>query len=189
MTDRLVRLATFNTAFDAHVAKTCLEAEGLPARVAGELAGGFLSTQGSTLASVDLLVREEDLARAEEILAECEAKAAGPKGDAPHGLTLGEDPGNGPLVNGAALAEDEGETLADQVKHLTTLAFRGAIVGVILPCLFGVPNLYSLYLLLRIAGVEQKWDPRTKTKYYLALGINGLAAIWLAILLRGFLGY
>jgi hypothetical protein len=63
----LKAVGTFNTAWEAGMAKSILEAEGIPALVDGETVRG-IALPGTVPLSVKLLVAEDALERAQEIL-------------------------------------------------------------------------------------------------------------------------
>ena len=63
----LKAVATFNTAWEAGMAKSILEGEGIPALVEGETVRA-IALPGTVPSSVKLLVAEDALERAQEIL-------------------------------------------------------------------------------------------------------------------------
>ena len=63
----LKTVGTFGTSWEAGMAKSILEAEGIPALVEGETVRG-VALPGTFSPIVKLLVAEEDLAQAQEIL-------------------------------------------------------------------------------------------------------------------------
>jgi hypothetical protein len=93
MADRLVTVATFGSAIEAALAKNRLEEAGIPARLGEEeTIGLFGSFMGPALGGVKLLVSEEHLVHAEDILAEVGAPEEGPEGeDAESDLSLAGD--------------------------------------------------------------------------------------------------
>jgi hypothetical protein len=71
--NRLVRIRTYASALEANLAKLRLESEGLFASLAGETRAAGLGTYGAISDGVDLMVRESDLAIAQEMLGEVES--------------------------------------------------------------------------------------------------------------------
>jgi len=67
MGERIVVLREFGTEMDAQFAATVLEANGIPARVLADTAGGALPSMALVF-PVRLLVRESDAALARELL-------------------------------------------------------------------------------------------------------------------------
>ncbi len=65
----LVAIASFETAFEAHLALGLLQAEGLPAVIADEHMVSLYSALTYAVGGVRLLVREPHMARARAILA------------------------------------------------------------------------------------------------------------------------
>ncbi len=66
--ERLITLARFSSAWEAHLARACLEAEGIHAIVADEHFFRLYGALSSTLGGVRLQVRREDSDRAAELL-------------------------------------------------------------------------------------------------------------------------
>ena len=67
MSDEIVVLRTYMNEIDARLAATILEANGVPAHVVADTAGGALPSMGLVFPA-RLLVRAEDAADAETIL-------------------------------------------------------------------------------------------------------------------------
>ena len=65
----LVRLKIFNTEIEAEMVKTYLEAEGMESFVFGNVLANTYNLFNTTSGGVMLKVREEDLEKAEELLA------------------------------------------------------------------------------------------------------------------------
>ena len=72
MSDGLILIRKYLSDFDAQLAKARLDAEGIPSAVISDDAGGMLP-QFQMVEGVRLMVREDDLERAQEILDEGEA--------------------------------------------------------------------------------------------------------------------
>jgi hypothetical protein len=66
--ERLVTLETFSSAWEAHLARACLEAEGIQAIVADEHFYRMYGALSGTLGGVRLQVRPEEAERAAELL-------------------------------------------------------------------------------------------------------------------------
>ena len=69
MASQLVCVATFPTRLEADLAKSLLESAGIKSFVSADDAGGMRPGVFSYTAGVELVVREEDLTRAKELLA------------------------------------------------------------------------------------------------------------------------
>ena len=63
-----VRLTTCNTSYEAHIIKGNLESEGIPSILTNENMSNLYSGLISAFSGVDILVNENDLERAKEIL-------------------------------------------------------------------------------------------------------------------------
>jgi hypothetical protein len=68
MSDRLVTVATFSTALEAHVARTKLESEGIEGFILDENIVGLNWLYSAAVGGVKLKVREDDLPVAQKLL-------------------------------------------------------------------------------------------------------------------------
>ena len=67
MTDDIVQLVLFHSEYEANLAKSALECEGIQAMILSDDAGG-MQPQFQYIRGVRLMVHEEDLERAREII-------------------------------------------------------------------------------------------------------------------------
>jgi hypothetical protein len=139
--------ATFATPSDAAIARNTLEAAGIRAAIADELtltADPFLS---GAVGFIKIQVREADLERAAEVLAEH---------GAPNDLEPGDESDEFPPVS-------PGERLVE-------FAYRAALMGIIAcPPLL---HLYSLGLLIWVAAVYHDLPHRANRRFWIALAID-----------------
>lgn len=63
-----VRLTTCNTSYEAHLIKGRLEAEGIPSVLTNENMANLYSGLISAFTGIDILVNEDDLEQAKEII-------------------------------------------------------------------------------------------------------------------------
>ncbi len=63
-----VRLTTCNTSYEAHLIKGRLEAEGIPSVLTNENMASLYSGLISAFTGIDILVNEDDLEQAKEII-------------------------------------------------------------------------------------------------------------------------
>ena len=63
-----VRLTTCNTSYEAHIIKGKLESEGIPSILTNENMSNLYSGLISAFSGVDILVNENDLERAKQLL-------------------------------------------------------------------------------------------------------------------------
>ncbi len=65
---KIVKLVSCDNSFQANLIKGRLESEGIPSMLANERMGGLYGGNTAGWGSVDLLVNEEDLERAQALL-------------------------------------------------------------------------------------------------------------------------
>ncbi|MBP9762024.1 DUF2007 domain-containing protein [Patescibacteria group bacterium] len=70
MSSKLVTAALFSTRFEAEVAKLVLDAAGIKSFVSADDAGGMRPAPFSYSPGAELVVREEDFQKAQELLSE-----------------------------------------------------------------------------------------------------------------------
>lgn len=68
MSTHLITFRTFPTRIEAELAKSLLEAAGIKAMISADDAGGMLPTPFAYTSGVELILREEDVERAKEVL-------------------------------------------------------------------------------------------------------------------------
>jgi ribosomal protein S27AE len=74
--EKTVRLRRFGSEFEANLALSALRAQGIGAQLVGEAVSNTLSIYGTATNGVDLLVMQEDLPRAREILEKIDHRRA-----------------------------------------------------------------------------------------------------------------
>jgi hypothetical protein len=148
-TSKLVTLDSFADPLHARVVAQRLEAAGIHAFVNGEVAHGVDPSH----ADVKLEIAEEDLERARQVLATPAEPETGIQ-SAPDEKAPDED-----LAGTPAVAER---------------AFRAALYGLLLlPALVGMLfQLYSLWLMTKLASRDEDTDGSSTWKVYLALALN-----------------
>ena len=68
MSTHLITFRTFPTRIEAELAKSLLEAAGIKAMISADDAGGMRPTPFAYTSGVELIIREEDVDRANEVL-------------------------------------------------------------------------------------------------------------------------
>jgi hypothetical protein len=157
MSDDLRTVARFATPTEAAVARNALEAAGIAATIADELTLTADPLFSGAVGYIKVQVRETDLERAAEVLAD-----AG---------------GSDELEPG-----DEGDEFppVSPGERLVEFAYRAALMGILAcPPLL---HLYSLGLLLWVGAVHGNLPPAANRKYWIALIVD-LAVIGMATLL------
>ena len=127
----LVELARYPSSMEASLARSHLEAEGIRAELDGEGAANWLSFIGSAIGGVRILVNDNDVHRASEILKSIGSVETAPDTD------FGDD------SEGDEGTNSERSDLPEDL----TRAWRASLIGIILfPPLL---NIYSAWLLIR----------------------------------------
>lgn len=172
--DNLISLGRFNTPTEGSIARARLEEEGIPAQLGSDATATWLNYVGPDLIGAELFVRQGDLRRAREILAEVL--------EHPDSETEEEDED----WSGEAWSDDDDDdewSAADEAAVVVTppivRAFRASIIG----CLLLPPlvNCYSCWLIVR----HRLWESSDNGRYYGTLAFNALGFfvgwwLWLA---------
>ena len=168
MSDDLRTVARYASVAEAAIARNSLDAAGIPAWVADELTLTADPLFSGAVNYVKVQVRESDLERAAEVLAE-EADAIDPQLAEQAGQP--EEPESGP-------DEYPPET---QGERLVRFAYRAALIG-LLACP-PLCHLYSLGLLLYVGACHRDLPPAANRQFYFALVLDvlvvGLAGYFL----------
>jgi hypothetical protein len=209
MADKLVTIASYGTAEDAHLAKNTLEVEGIPACLADEATQNMMGLLGGFIGGVKLLVSDHHAERACEILSALSDNPAEKPPDERLATTrtcpicretfdpdLDYCPLCGPPVDLAAehsaaeswkatlKAEDDAEDPTAAGDSLARKALLSAILG--MTFCPGLMTGCAIFLLLSICFGKEELSPRSWTKVYFALGLCavqlGIIAVYLAIL-------
>jgi hypothetical protein len=198
MPDRLVNLTSFGSVEEAHMAKNALEAEGLHAFLDGETSVGNLWHLGAAMGGVKLMVPEDEIARAQEILDrdddededehEADTRVTGerpkPALDSETRITdVRPTPDVDIEDTDADLRRDDDdldEPTLTNGQVLATRAFRCAVLAFIMPLL--IP--YSLWVLLTVYGYDGELDETSQRKLFWASIINGVVVLGIVTLLR-----
>ena len=140
MSDRLVQLASFSTSTEAAVVRGLLDVEGIATEFDGEAVASWFWYLGSATGGVKLLVREDDLNRAQQILAHIE----------PGTLRQDEESGDE--------EETESSRHEDELPPELARAWRASMIGfAFLPVFL---HIYSICLLIRhrrLIGPRPNW--------------------------------
>jgi hypothetical protein len=169
MTDDLRTVARYASVAEANIARNALDAAGIPAWVADELALTADPLFSGAVNYIKVQVRQSDLERAAEVLEE-KADPIDPQiaeqADEP------EEPGSGP-------DEFPPETPGERSVRF---AYRAALIGLLAcPPLL---HLYSLGLLLYVGAVYGDLPPAANRQFYIALLIDILV---IGLAMYGFL--
>ncbi|MDE0297753.1 MAG: DUF2007 domain-containing protein [Candidatus Poribacteria bacterium] len=161
MDEKLVTVSTFDMPTEAHLAKGLLEANGLTAFLADELTVGVAWHLSNAIGGIKLQVVETDVERAASIL---EAR---------------EDPSidsEDKIANFPA-EESESQSYSSEADKTVDRAVRAALLGLILLPL----QLYSLWLLGRLAFSRQNIITRKRRRIYLAVVLNLPMLVFLSV--------
>jgi hypothetical protein len=168
MWDDLRTVATFATPTDAAIARNALEAAGVDAVIADELTLTADPLLSGAVGFIKIQVREADLERAAEVLAN-----------------------HGPPT--PAEAADYSEQLAadgsddfpqvSPTERLVEFAYRAAVMGIIAcPPLL---HIYSLGLLLWVAAVHGDLPPLANRRWWIAFAVDIAVLTVAGLLIRG----
>jgi hypothetical protein len=160
--EKLVTVASYRDPLKADLDRNRLEAAGIPSSSATTFSGAEAG-----FATVNLNVAEHDAERARELLAS--QQDAEP--DA-----------------GIQTEADESEPLQDleSSEALIERALRASLFGMfICPPLL---QFYSLWTIFQVVGRDQALSEKTSIKMYLALALDGLFLVGMAVICAGLLG-
>jgi hypothetical protein len=174
--DDLVTLATFFTAPEAHVVRSRLEAEGIPAVVTDELATSRILDSS---ASVKVEVPEAQVEQARKIVESIHHTQ--PEEGRVIAQVVKEGIRAEPSPEAELPAEEENKEPRESPDRLIRYAYRAAILGFFLP--FLPFHVYSFYLLIRSTRLSGEPSPEGQRRFGTALVLD-LAVIllwWLPI--------
>jgi hypothetical protein len=178
--DNLISLGRFRTPTEGSIALARLEAEGIEAQLGSDSTATWLNYVGADLIGAELFVRQGDLRRAREVLAEVLEPHATP--------IAGDDDEEDEDWSGEDWADDDDDDSSDEWNEedeasptITPLsrAFRAAVIGcIILPPLL---NFYSFWLIFK----HRLWETQDGWRYYASIVFNMLGFLtgwwfWLA---------
>jgi hypothetical protein len=181
MAGKLVTVATFGHSSDAHIARSALEAAGIPVTLNNEETTSLFGPATTALGSIRLVVREEDEGRAVKVLDDtfgsepldeaelaAQAEAAAPE----------------EAIEGAAELGIESDPEADSAARNkdARMAAHAAFIGLIFP----LATLFAIVMILQASSGPGKLSPSGKRNLYgailVAFGPATLVAIILLIL-------
>jgi hypothetical protein len=155
MQDDLRTVATFATPTDAAIVRNALEAAGIDAVIADELTLTADPLLSGAVGFIKIQVREADLERAAEVLANHGPPTAADSGDDPEPPASDGSDDFPPIMPGERLVE---------------FAYRSAVMGIIAcPPLLHV---YSLGLLLWVAVVHGDLPSKANRRWWVAFAID-----------------
>jgi hypothetical protein len=177
--DNLITLARFSTPAEGAIARAQLQAEGIEAELS-DAAATWLNHIGPDLIGTELLVRQGDVRRAREVLADVLGHHRAPSSsDAQDDEDEDDEDWSG--EDWADDDEDYDEPWSEEAESPVTppvsRAFRAAVIGAFLVLILPpVLNIYSCYLIVRY----RLWETTAGWRYYAALGFNlvGFMAGW-----------
>ncbi len=177
--DNLISLGRFRTPTEGSIAAACLEAAGIEAQLGSESTATWLNYMGADLIGAELFVRQGDLRRAREVLAEALREHGGD-------VTADdrEDGDEDEDWSGEDWADNEDDEWSEEDEAPRTVsplsrAFRAAVIGcIILPPLL---NFYSFWLIFK----HRLWETHDGWRYYASIVFNMLGFLmgwwfWLA---------
>ncbi|OAI39858.1 hypothetical protein AYO40_05355 [Planctomycetaceae bacterium SCGC AG-212-D15] len=197
MAEQMVKVASFGTVEEAHLAKNALEAEGIRAALEDEASVGMFWYLGNAFGGIKLLVTEEEVPHAQRVLEHIDADGdegstqitekppadVGPKApEEPevHVTAVRPEPGEEPEV--ADAGDDGPDELESPGEVMANRAFRAALVGLVL----WPVTLYSLYLLLGLLRWEGELPESAHRKMLWATVFDcvvvGLCALFFVLL-------
>jgi hypothetical protein len=179
--DDLVTVATFLNAGEAHLARSRLEAEGIPACVMEELTG---TTWGFVHSGIPLGVPQSYQQRAQAVLENCETKTQQAGEPQPEQRIIAAEVREGTRAElpSAVQVPTEEEPDASQIETpmlLVARAHKAALIGLLI---FFLPvHLYSVYLLFRAARLPGDLDATGQRKFTIAICVDLIAIpfLWL----------
>jgi hypothetical protein len=181
----LVKLASFATVEEAHLAKNALEAEGIRVFVEDEASVGLFWHLGGAMGGIKLLVMDDDVPRAQRVLDHFDEEyeersthitdkpgpAAGEEAETHVTAVKPVDAEESPEPPDAAEDGDEDEELRfTPGEVMATRAFRAAVFGLFFPLI----TLYSLWLLFSCFRWNGEVNDRGRRQLFWAVMINGL---------------
>jgi hypothetical protein len=178
----LVTLSTFWNAPEAHMVRSRLEAEGIPAVVTDELATtttwGLLNDSGG----VKVEVPEAELERARGIMDSC--RRFQPPEERVISKAVEEGIQAEPSPPALPQTDEEPREGPPSPDHLILAGYRTAILGIsTFPLLFFLPIPVSLYMLIRAARLPGAQDPAMQRRFAVALTIDIVVMLlwWLPV--------
>jgi len=169
--DNLVTLARFHSPSEATIAQARLENAGIDVHIEGEPGGGWLSHLGPSLDSASISVRQADLRRAREVLADVLEQDHGEPDEDIDDYDVDDWAGED-----WADEEEDYDEYEEEPPTISPLsrAFRAAVIGaLVLPPLI---SFYSVALIMK----HRLWEPEPgerspNWRFYSALVFNVLA--------------
>ncbi len=160
MSNRLVTIATFQNPIEGSLARSRLEDAGIKTFLADEETVGVAWHLSNALGGVKLQVQESDAEEAMTILAEgkdsCSAATPSLPTDVEQPLELG------------GTDADEPEPVLTNREQAARRAFRGAVLGLLLPPL----QLYVFWLLLKVCFSHEPLAADKRRQAIVAAAIN-----------------
>jgi hypothetical protein len=162
MSDRLTTVATFHEPVAAALARNFLESEGIPAVLFDETTIATDWMLAGAIGGIKLQVAPIHLERAELLLSQIQDDREEAEVDEPMTTQT--------AIASREIAEELQAEREDRapINQLVDRLFRCAIFGLILWPL----QLYTLYLLLQLAGTQEKASPDRKWKIWVSMLVN-----------------
>jgi len=170
----------YSNAIDAAMAKNLLEAEGIKALIADDQAIGMAWQMSIAMGGVKVLVSEDDLSRAEIILASINSHDADQVRQDPDCEEIEDNPAEKRMVIQGLSRQETEETACNDRERLVEAAWKGALISILfLPLQF-----YVFWMLLKIMSSETVLRPRFVKLAWWTAGVNISALFVLAVVLR-----
>lgn len=164
MSGELVTVATYNTSYEASMAKNCLQAAGVRAILADDITVGMAWHLGNALGGVKLQVQAEDAERAEQILAEVRPET-GVETDVAEGGEVDEHEAEG---RPEFMPEEPSRPPSNWREENARRAVRCALLGLLLWPL----QLYAFWLLMKVLVSEEPLTAESRRLAVIAACIN-----------------
>ncbi len=180
--ESLTTVAAFNSPHEAALARNRLEEEGITAYVVDAETVGMIWLVGGALGGVKVQVAESDARRARAVLASRPGRAGAERPD-DYGLEERVQAGPRPQLRMVEEEpEDEAPSADSEADKLATLAWRSAVIGLLLvpPIL----HFYSCWLLFQIPWSKGTVSPASRPKVVAALVLNTVVFLVVVLLLR-----
>jgi hypothetical protein len=194
MSDRLVKLTSFGTVEEAHLAKNALEAEGIQAFLDGEATAGNLWHIGGAIGGIKLLVPEDEIPRAQRVLGgddddeeeepDTRLTVKPPEGARPEPETritnVRPEPGNEADDDLRDECDDDEDWEPDPGEAMASRAFKAAFLALFLPPL----AFYSIWVLLGLWSWDGKLSDASQRKVTWAVVFNAVVLLILLLIMR-----
>jgi len=164
MAGKLVTIATFGHSSDAHIARSALEAAGIPVTLNNEETTALFGPATTALGSIRLVVREEDEEQAVKVLDDTFGGEQVDDADLAAQAEAAEPEEAQEAAKAAAIESDPDADSAAREKD-ARVAINAAFIGLIFP----LATLFAIVMILQASSGPGKLSPRGKSNLYGAI--------------------